>query len=80
MDLTLIVVASLLLAVIAAIVWAYRVGGANEAARVGRDRAEAEAAAAAEQLKMSTDAARIEREVGILTEAELEKELSRWAR
>lgn len=80
MDLTLAAVVFLVVAVLAALGWAFRSGGAVERAKAGRDRAEEKAATAVEHMQMQAEAARIEHEVDGLSETELEEELIRWAR
>ncbi|MEP9372602.1 hypothetical protein [Mesorhizobium sp. KR1-2] len=80
MDFTLILIVGLVVAVLAALVWAHRAGAAKSEAEAARNMASAQAAAAVERLKMQAEAARIEREVSDLTEAELEAELSAWSR
>lgn len=80
MNFTLIAVLGLVAGVIAALVGAFRSGAAKERVVAQRDRAQAEAAAATERLKMQAEAKRIEDEVADLTETELDAELTTWAR
>ncbi len=79
MNFTLTVIAVLVLAVLASIARAFGIGRAVERSEAGRERAEAEAAAAASQLDMHAEAARIDRETATLLEDELDEELRKWS-
>lgn len=80
MDLTLAAVIFLVVAVLAALAWAFRAGGAVQRAKAERDRAEERAAAAVEQMRMQAEANRIYHETLGMTEEELEAELGEWVR